>query len=713
MRRTGIRALLAAPTIALTVALALCVGVAPQGALAADATDVGEGMVAVVDVQEGDPEGGDGGTVATPEGWQEESGKRVYWENGQKLTGIQDIDGVDYLFGADGAMTTGWGIDPASGSWCYADGSGALMTGWLLKGGSWYLLGSDHLMLTGWQQSGGSTYYLTDSGAMMTAWLSLNGDWYWLGTSGRVHTGWAYIDGSWYWLDPAQSGKAARDCAEQIGGTWYAFDAGCHMGASRWVYAGGSWYLAGDSGSLKAGWQYVGGAWYWMDPADARMLTGVHKIGSVTYLLTDSGAMATGWGRYAGDWYLTDASGSVLDGWQLLGSTWYYLDPQTHAMRTGDLALGEHSYYLSGSGAMVSNGWVTDSAGARRWFGSCGDYALTVSGLDVKFADGSTKDGLTKLGDAWYFLDQNVIQTGVQVIDDKTHQFDAQTGRAISGWQHAADGTWTRNDEQGLQQTGWVRDGSWYYLDPTTGVMRTGWVNLDGTWFYLDGSGAMRTGWLNLGGTWYLLADSGAMRTGWVWAGAWYYLDASGAMKTGWINLGGTWYYLDPSSGAMRTGWTWDGNAYYWLNDDGSLGNVSCQWQDMFQWAQSYYSSTNWLMLTDTSGCRTAIYYGHHGAWKPVKEWICSPGAPATPTVTGEFTVTGKGYSFGNGFTCYYYTQFYGDYLYHSVLYYQNSFRVMDGRLGMHLSHGCVRLDIDNAKWIYDNIPYGTKVVIW
>ena len=90
-----------------------------------------------------------------------------------------------------------------------------------------------------------------------------------------------------------------------------------------------------------------------------------------------------------------------------------------------------------------------------------------------------------------------------------------------------------------------------------------------------------------------------------------------------------------------------------------------------------------------------------------------APGAPATPTVTGEFAVTGKGYSFGNGFTCYYYTQFYGNYLYHSVLYYQNSFRVMDGRLGMHLSHGCVRLDIDNAKWIYDNIPYGTKVVIW
>lgn len=37
----------------------------------------------------------------------------------------------------------------------------------------------------------------------------------------------------------------------------------------------------------------------------------------------------------------------------------------------------------------------------------------------------------------------------------------------------------------------------------------------------------------------------------------------------------------------------------------------------------------------------------------------------------------------------------------------------MDGRLGMHLSHGCVRLQIDNAKWIYNNIPRGTTVVVY
>ena len=443
------------------------------------------------------------------------------------------------------------------------------------------------------------------------------------------------------------------DSAAQVDGIWYAFDASGRMASSGWVLTGGSWYLAEGSGALKTGWQRVNGAWYYLDPIDAKMAT-------------------------------------------------------------GDVAVGGNSYYLDDSGAMVASAWVRDASGVWRWYGTDGALLSAIDGLKATFADGSVRSGLTQLGNTWYLLDANVIQTGEQVVDGKVHLFDEKTGEAVTGWQKSTDGFWLRYDAQGAMQNGWVWDGAWYYLDPETGVMKTGWAQVDGAWYLLSASGAMRTGWNNVGGTWYLMRSTGAMCTGWAWDGsAWYYLESWGGMHTGWLSLNGTWYFLDYDSGYMHTGWTWAGGQYYWFNEDGSLGSVDCTWRDMFQWAQSYYSSTNWLMLTDTSGCRTAIYYGRHGAWRPVKEWICSPGAPATPTVTGEFTVTGKGYSFGNGFTCYYYTQFYGDYLYHSVLYYQNSFRVMDGRLGMHLSHGCVRLDIDNAKWIYDNIPYGTKVIIW
>ena len=50
----------------------------------------------------------------------------------------------------------------------------------------------------------------------------------------------------------------------------------------------------------------------------------------------------------------------------------------------------------------------------------------------------------------------------------------------------------------------------------------------------------------------------------------------------------------------------------------------------------------------------------------------------------------------------------------YTVLYKQGSMSVItDGRLGINASHGCVRLNINNAKWIYDNIPRGTKVVVY
>lgn len=645
MRRTSVRVSLAIPVMALAVTLSLSPAACLQRALADEAPD---NVIEAPDKtlpRDDEP--------AAPEGWQEESGKRTYWRDGQRLTGIQTVDGVDYLFGEDGVMTTGWGIDPKTGSWCYADADGALRTGWLQKIGSWYLLGADHLMLTGWQQEGGFTYYLAKSGAMQTQWALVDGGWYWLGSSGALHSGWAWLGNSWYYLDPVQNGRTVTNGAAQVDGIWYAFDASGCMASSGWVLTGGSWYLAEGSGALKTGWQRVNGAWYYLDPIDAKMAT-------------------------------------------------------------GDVAVGGNSYYLDDSGTMVASAWVRDATGVWRRYGADGALVSAIDGLRATFADGSVRSGLTQLGNTWYLLDANVIQTGEQVVDGKVHLFDEKTGEAVTGWQKSTDGSWLRYDAQGAMQTGWVWDGAWYYLDPETGVMKTGWAQVDGTWYLLSASGAMRTGWNNVGGTWYLMGSSGAMRTGWAWDGsAWYYLESWGGMHTGWLSLNGTWYFLDYDGGYMHTGWTWAGGQYYWFNEDGSLGSIDCAWQDMFQWAQSYYSSTNWLMLTDTSGCRTAIYYGHHGAWRPVKEWICSPGAPATPTVTGEFTVTGKGYSFGNGFTCYYYTQFYGDYLYHSVLYYQNSFRVMDGRLGMHLSHGCVRLDIDNAKWIYDNIPYGTKVVIW
>ena len=62
-------------------------------------------------------------------------------------------------------------------------------------------------------------------------------------------------------------------------------------------------------------------------------------------------------------------------------------------------------------------------------------------------------------------------------------------------------------------------------------------------------------------------------------------------------------------------------------------------------------------------------------------------------------------------YTCYYATEWYPSYFFHSIIYYQGTWDVLDASMGYNASHGCVRLNTDNALWIYENIPYGTKVV--
>lgn len=39
--------------------------------------------------------------------------------------------------------------------------------------------------------------------------------------------------------------------------------------------------------------------------------------------------------------------------------------------------------------------------------------------------------------------------------------------------------------------------------------------------------------------------------------------------------------------------------------------------------------------------------------------------------------------------------------------------KIIDNSMDAAVSHGCVRLDLENAKWIYDNIPKNTKVIIY
>ena len=103
-----------------------------------------------------------------------------------------------------------------------------------------------------------------------------------------------------------------------------------------------------------------------------------------------------------------------------------------------------------------------------------------------------------------------------------------------------------------------------------------------------------------------------------------------------------------------------------------------------------------------------------------VRTMKCSTGRSGTPTPKGTFTETGPGarWHFFKKFNCWaqyaYYIQ--GGIMFHSVLYNQKGGKVTQSsvnHLGSRASHGCVRLSVEDAKWIWNNCPSNTRVEVY
>ncbi len=103
----------------------------------------------------------------------------------------------------------------------------------------------------------------------------------------------------------------------------------------------------------------------------------------------------------------------------------------------------------------------------------------------------------------------------------------------------------------------------------------------------------------------------------------------------------------------------------------------------------------------------------------PVRFMVCSTGAQKTPTPRGTFASGSHKVRFGlfvnDGVYGQYWTQITKKIYFHSLLYTEkdaNYYTSSYGKLGQRASHGCVRLLVPDARWIYYHIAPGTEVEI-
>ena len=661
-------------------------------------------------------------------------------ENGYAHDTFYTNDGKTYYINKDGDMTTGYvKVDdsvtdpsaekPGPGLYYFSKEGNDPSTdtlGSMLKdcwaqeadeNGAWYYLGSDGKAVntgekTGWQQPEEDWYYLKEDGTIdtsKTGWVQIENVWMKAdkGVAAIQNAGWYQIENRWYMLKNDGTRDTSKVNWQQINGSWYFLKAdGSRDTSKTGMQTGinGKTYFLNAEGVPQNGFQTVNGVAYYFDV----------QAGTARQL-------GNNWQQMNGSWYWIE-NGRVATGWRVINGKWYYLNPADGRMLTGFYkdATGQ-LFYSDGSGAMLSTtGWYLMN-GTWYW----------VNG------NGSLATGWINVGGTWYYMGEN--------------------GAMKTGW-YQVNGAWYYSNGSGAMQTGWLnRGGTWYYLTGS-GAMATGWINLGGTWYYLNpGNGDMvGAGWHLINNKWYYFGGSGDMYSN-RWIGN-YYVGGNGEMLTNtwvgsywvgadgkwipnynpdananWVKSGNTWYYQRPDGSKLTNSWKRINGSWYYFGADGAM-TTGWKYVDGYK----FYFGTDGKMVQDVDKligkqssyritvnrvkCQVTVYAANETGnyCIPVKTFTCSVGKAGTPTHAGTYATLKKqnpvelmGPSWGK-----YGTQInnYGDW-FHSVACSNPdpTYALAAGNynmLGQPASHGCVRLCVRDAKWIYDNCGLYTRVDI-
>ena len=376
------------------------------------------------------------------------------------------------------------------------------------------------------------------------------------------------------------------------------------------------------------------------------------------------------------EWYLLK-SGEVrtdYSGLAQYNNQWFYID------------CGRLNWDYSGI-TKYNNEWFYVETGRLNWhyngLGQSGNEWYYIVNARVNW----NYTGLAQHNNQWFYIDRGRLNWDYSGITKYNNEwFYVETGRL----------NWHYN---GLGQSG----NDWYYIvNARVNWNYTGLVQKDSDWFYVE-NGKLDwnyTGLVQKGNEWFFVRNG---RLDWSYTGLACYKDAYYYVKNGRLN----WNY----SGFAQI----DGQGeYYEVRNGRMVGGPLAKMQTV---ANNQTSRTNYIVVVDRATHRVGVFKGKKNNWVNVKYYKCCVGKSSTPTISGTYNVGVKGKYFDTGTKgrCWYYTQISGNYLFHSVIYDRQSTpkKIIDNSMDAAVSHGCVRLDLDNAKWIYDSIPKNTKVIIY
>lgn len=197
-----------------------------------------------------------------------------------------------------------------------------------------------------------------------------------------------------------------------------------------------------------------------------------------------------------------------------------------------------------------------------------------------------------------------------------------------------------------------------------------------------------------------------------------YYVLKNGKRAFGYRKLGAAEYFFNKNSSyAVTRTWkyvTWYGKKYkiYFGRNGKRKIDVSGLMKKDTRYRLEVNLRTNIVMVYARDGKKGYII--------PVKAMICSAGMKGHATITGTYSLSraGRWHTLYYGTYGQYCSRISGPYLFHSVTYsrYGDKYSLQAKeyrKLGTSASHGCIRLQVKDAKWIYEHYSRCTAVLFY
>ena len=247
-------------------------------------------------------------------------------ENGEYVTGFQEINGKTYVFDSEGKLIHD-GFVEMNGNYYYVEND-TLVNGKQRIEGKWYYF-DNFIMQTGTVTINGMDYIFNEDGTMQVEWIGnkfvndATGDYF--------KSCFAQIDGVDYYFDG--NGEYVTGIQE-IDGKTYVFDSEGKLIHDGFVEKDGNYYYV-ENDTLVNGKKKIDGSWYYFK--DYIMQTGLQNIDGTDYLFNEQGKMVNnGFCKVKENTYYVEDDKPV-DGKKRIDSKWYYF--KDYIMQTVTIAL--------------------------------------------------------------------------------------------------------------------------------------------------------------------------------------------------------------------------------------------------------------------------------------------------------------------------------------------------------------------------------------